>query len=590
MAWELTGNAIGSTGGFLGATDAQPLIIRTGINPSATPPERLRVAPDGKIGIGTATPQARLSVAGGGAVINSVTVGTDTSGVGYFNEHETVGVAVPGATLRLQSPNGLSFHAGPTGAALADNERMTITPDGNVGVGRAPGAAYRLDAAGVVNADDYHKNGVPLVGSQWADAAGGGISYTAGNVGVGMAPAATYKVDVAGTINAAEYHKNGAPLTTSQWANVSGGINYAGGNVGIGTTTLSRKLHVQGSEIHSGGTGGGYSFGNRETAAFVEGPGAGERWVWYASGGRARLWSGGDKLSVGIDGAISHVVVGPGANGRLKTRHIDGKHWLNDNDDALHLNWGTGKPVILGFGNGTKAALDVSGDIRAGNSDIYFTRTDHNHTGWGNAAGWAAIENAANYGALMILGRAGTARGRYVRLWDYLQVNGGMDVTGSLGVGTAGPAVKLHAVGNRIRIDNGGGRILDMRADGAALDLESNGADLYINNNNVPVRIRNLIQGSSRELKKDIADLTPGEAMEALENLNPVSFVWKDDEGRTPRVGFIAEETPEIARTTDETGVIPMHIVAILSRVVKEQQRAIAALRQQLEPGEAPGA
>src|SRR5215213_6170663 len=86
----------------------------------------------------------------------------------------------------------------------------------------------------------------------------------------------------------------------------------------------------------------------------------------------------------------------------------------------------------IGIGTTTpQGRLDVRGAIRAGNSDIYFTRTDHNHTGIGNQAGFAAIENAANYNALMILGRAGTPRGRSVRLWDFLEVNGDLDVTGA---------------------------------------------------------------------------------------------------------------------------------------------------------------
>ncbi len=51
------------------------------------------------------------------------------------------------------------------------------------------------------------------------------------------------------------------------------------GSVGIGIVNPSRKLHVEGSEIHSGDGGAGFSFGNRETASFVENPTAGERWV-----------------------------------------------------------------------------------------------------------------------------------------------------------------------------------------------------------------------------------------------------------------------------------------------------------------------
>ncbi len=77
-----------------------------------------------------------------------------------------------------------------------------------------------------------------------------------------------------------------------------------GGSVGIGTQTPRRRLHVEATEIHSGGGGAGYSFGNRQTATFVEIPGAGERWVWYASGGMARLWSGTDKLAITPGGSV----------------------------------------------------------------------------------------------------------------------------------------------------------------------------------------------------------------------------------------------------------------------------------------------
>jgi hypothetical protein len=100
--------------------------------------------------------------------------------------------------------------------------------------------------------------------------------------------------------------------------------------------------------------------------------------------------------------------------------------------------------------------LDVMGDIRAGNSDIYFTKVDHNHTGFGNTSGYAAIENAADYGALMILGRSGAQKGRYVRLWDYLQVNGGLDITGSVGIGTTDMKRSLHVEGSEIHSGSSG--------------------------------------------------------------------------------------------------------------------------------------
>ncbi|HKX26158.1 MAG TPA: hypothetical protein VJ302_00570, partial [Blastocatellia bacterium] len=57
-------------------------------------------------------------------------------------------------------------------------------------------------------------------------------------------------------------------------------LTITNGRVGIGTAAPNRGLHVEPSEIHSGGAGAGYSFGNRETTGFVESPAAGERWVW----------------------------------------------------------------------------------------------------------------------------------------------------------------------------------------------------------------------------------------------------------------------------------------------------------------------
>jgi hypothetical protein len=77
-----------------------------------------------------------------------------------------------------------------------------------------------------------------------------------------------------------------------------------GRRVGIGTPAPQRRLHVEPSEIHSGGSGAGFSFGNRlvpetgQPAPFTENPANGERWVWYADGLDAALWSGTDMITV----------------------------------------------------------------------------------------------------------------------------------------------------------------------------------------------------------------------------------------------------------------------------------------------------
>jgi len=83
-----------------------------------------------------------------------------------------------------------------------------------------------------------------------------------------------------------------------------------GGNLGVGTLQPFRRLHVEASEIHSGGAGAGFSFGNREDGS-VESPVNGERWVWYSTGRVARLWSGGDKLSVTAAGNLGIATATP---------------------------------------------------------------------------------------------------------------------------------------------------------------------------------------------------------------------------------------------------------------------------------------
>jgi hypothetical protein len=98
-------------------------------------------------------------------------------------------------------------------------------------------------------------------------------------------------------------------------------------------------------------------------------------------------------------------------------------------------------PVTLGKDDGSVDVV-MKGAVQAARSDLYFTKTDHVHTGIGNTPGFAAIENsAAPYNALMILGRQ-TASGRIVKVWDQLEVNGDFrttgngDFDGSLTIGT----------------------------------------------------------------------------------------------------------------------------------------------------------
>ena len=86
---------------------------------------------------------------------------------------------------------------------------------------------------------------------------------------------------------------------------------------------------------------------------------------------------------------------------------------------------------------------------------------------------------------------------------------------------------------------------------------------------------------SSREYKTDIKKLTAEKAMATLTELNPVEFAYKTDL-QEKYVGFIAEDAPELVATKDRKGMSPMDVVAVLTKVVQEQNATIAELSRRL--------
>ncbi|MDH3441501.1 MAG: tail fiber domain-containing protein, partial [Gammaproteobacteria bacterium] len=87
---------------------------------------------------------------------------------------------------------------------------------------------------------------------------------------------------------------------------------------------------------------------------------------------------------------------------------------------------------------------------------------------------------------------------------------------------------------------------------------------------------------SSRALKENIESLSADAALETLAELEPVQFNYKNDQAEG-HVGFIAEDVPDLVAMQDRDGLSAMDIVAVLTKVVQEQQRKIEALEARLE-------
>ena len=86
---------------------------------------------------------------------------------------------------------------------------------------------------------------------------------------------------------------------------------------------------------------------------------------------------------------------------------------------------------------------------------------------------------------------------------------------------------------------------------------------------------------SSRELKENIKDLTVDDAMEALVGLNPVTYNYKEDKDE-PRVGFIAEDVPELVAMKGRKTLGTVDIMSVLTKVVQEQQKSLKEQRESI--------
>lgn len=89
---------------------------------------------------------------------------------------------------------------------------------------------------------------------------------------------------------------------------------------------------------------------------------------------------------------------------------------------------------------------------------------------------------------------------------------------------------------------------------------------------------------SSRAHKENIEPLNGEKATATVMALQPVQFSYKNERAED-YVGFIAEDVPELVATKDRDSLSTMDIVAVLTKVVQEQQVRIEELEARLDEG-----
>jgi hypothetical protein len=82
--------------------------------------------------------------------------------------------------------------------------------------------------------------------------------------------------------------------------------------------------------------------------------------------------------------------------------------------------------------------------------------------------------------------------------------------------------------------------------------------------------------GSSREIKQDIETLGSDEARATLVALAPIKYASKLVPAER-HVGFVAEDVPDLVASPDRKTLSPMDIVAVLTRVMQDQQKTVEA-------------
>lgn len=86
---------------------------------------------------------------------------------------------------------------------------------------------------------------------------------------------------------------------------------------------------------------------------------------------------------------------------------------------------------------------------------------------------------------------------------------------------------------------------------------------------------------SSRKAKEHIENLTSEAAFKALKELQPVTYNYKvlPSDGK---VGFIAEDVPDLVATPERDGLSALDIVAVVTKVVQDQQKTIEQLNARI--------
>ncbi|AZB26420.1 hypothetical protein EG339_18430 [Chryseobacterium bernardetii] len=137
--WKATGNNLSATD-FIGSTNAQPLILKTNDN------ERVRIDSDGKLGIGTNSPQGIIDIS---SANSTLVLPRNTNPPANINN------PVAGMVIYDSSNKTLRYYNGTQWSTMISSQTLTTANEGvvkmNSGAGIKPSFAFRTSGGIALN-------------------------------------------------------------------------------------------------------------------------------------------------------------------------------------------------------------------------------------------------------------------------------------------------------------------------------------------------------------------------------------------------------------------------------------------------------
>jgi hypothetical protein len=253
------------------------------------------------------------------------------------------------------------------------------------------------------------------------------------------------------------------------------------------------------------------------------------------------------------------------------TPHHEAELYGNDSEAGLRLAWGPAySNLYADFKMATGSGLTINSNAGGTWADMHL-QTNSTTKLYIDSTGKVGIGTTTPVKLLDVVGGE-VAFNQRAWVGDYSADPGGTDAVLNVhhptGTGNLFRVTYNSIPAQDALVVTGSGRVGIGRGDPSYLVHLSGGA--YSNGTT-------WVNGSSRELKQDIVDLSVEDALAVVAGLRPVTFRYRSDPAEL-EAGFIAEEVPELVATADRKGLTALDFVAVLTKVVQLQQQQIDAL------------